>query len=116
MFGALGNMAALMKQAREMGPKMETLQTELQQRRVVGTANGDLVQIEMNGLQQTVGCKIDERLRAQGDGRQLELLIIDAVNDAMRKSKLAHAEALKSLTGGLDIPGLESALGKLTGG
>jgi DNA-binding YbaB/EbfC family protein len=119
MFGALGslgNIASLMKQAREMGPKMEALQEELRQRRVTGAANGNLVEIEMNGLQQVVNCKIDERLLAQNNRRQIELLVIDAVNDATMKAKQAHAEALKSLTGGLEIPGLEGALGKLTGG
>lgn len=116
MFGALGNMAALMKQAREMGSKMEALQEELKGRRVTGAATSNLVEIEMNGLQQTVGCKIDERVLAQNNRRQLELLIMDAVNDATMKSKQAHAEALKSLTGGMEIPGLDAALGKLTGG
>lgn len=116
MFGALGNIASLMKQAREMAPKMEALQAELQQRRVVGSAAANLVQVEMNGLQQVVGCKIDERLLAQNDRRQLEILVMDAVNDATMKSKQAYAEAMKSLTGGMDIPGLDAALGKLTGG
>ena len=116
MFGALGNIASLMKQARDMGPKMEALQAELQQRRVVGSAASNLVQIEMNGVQQVLGCKIDERLHAQNDRRQLELLIMDAINDATLKSKQAYAEAMKSLTGGMEIPGLDAALNKLTGG
>jgi DNA-binding YbaB/EbfC family protein len=116
MFGALGNMAMLMKQAREMGSKMEALQEELRRRRVVGAGASNLVEIEMNGLQEVVACRIDPRLTAQNDSRQIELLVRDAVNDAVQKSKQLHAEALKSLTGGMDIPGLGTALCKLTGG
>jgi DNA-binding YbaB/EbfC family protein len=119
MFGALGglaNMAGLMKQAREMGSKMEALQEDLRRRRVVGAGASNLVEVEMNGVQEVTACRIDPRLLAQNDGRQVELLVRDAVNDAIVKSKQMHAEALKSLTGGMDIPGLDAALGKLTGG
>jgi len=116
MFGALGNMAAMMKQAQQMGAKFESLQGELRQQRVVGQAASNLVEIEMNGLQETVACRIDERLLALNDARQLQTLVCDAVNDALTKSKQLHADALKTLGGGLNIPGLDAAMSKLTGG
>src|SRR5688572_28702688 len=86
MFGALGglaNMAGLVKQAREMGSKMEALQEDLRRRRVVGIGASNLVEVEMNGVQEVTACRIDPRLLAQNDGRQIELLVRDAVNDAI---------------------------------
>jgi hypothetical protein len=34
----------------------------------------------------------------------------------LEKAKQLHAEALKSITGKLELPGLEEAIGKLTEG
>jgi DNA-binding protein YbaB len=38
--------------------------------------------------------------------KQLEILILKAVNDAQEKAQKAAAEQLKEVTGGLKIPGL----------
>ena len=50
---------------------------------------------------------------AQGDRELIEDLVVAAVNQAMAKGKQLHAEALKELTGGLQLPGLHEALEKL---
>jgi nucleoid-associated protein EbfC len=125
MFGAIGNLASLMKQARAMGQEMESLQEKLKERHATGSAGAGLVTVEMNGLQEVSACKIDPKLLervSQGGADQvgpdrelLEDLICGAVNDAVAKSKQLHAEALKSMTGGLNVPGLEEMLGKLSG-
>jgi DNA-binding YbaB/EbfC family protein len=115
MFGSLGNFAALMKQAREMGSKMESLQSELRDRRVTGSAGAGLVEVDMNGLSETLACRIDAKLLEQGDRELLEDLICGAVNQAAVKAKQLHAESLKSLTGGVSLPGLDEALAKFTG-
>jgi hypothetical protein len=46
----------------------------------------------------------------------MEDLITAAVNQAVAKSKELHAEAMKSMTEGLDIPGVGSMLAQLSGG
>lgn len=116
MFGALGNFATLLKQAREMGSKMEGVQAELRGRRVFGAAGGGAVEIEMNGLQECLGVRLDPQQLAARNGTQLEHLLTAAINDAVTKAKVLHAESLKSLTGGLDVPGLNEAMEKLSGG
>lgn len=116
MFGALGNIASLMKQAREMGRRMESLQAELKQRRATGAAGGGLVEVEVNGLQEVLACRIDRQLLAQNDAELLEDLICGAVNDAVNKSKQLHAETLKSMTGGLELPGLDDMISRMSGG
>src|SRR5262245_50972398 len=117
MFGALSNLSSLMKQAREMGARMEALQADLKQQRTVGAAGGGLVEIEMNGLQEALACRIDPKLLEQPDRELIEDLVRGAVNQAVGKAKQLHADALKSLTGGMELPsGIHEALGKLAGG
>ena len=45
----------------------------------------------------------------------LEDLLPAAINDAREKAQQLHAEELKTIADGMDVPGLEEALGKFTG-
>jgi DNA-binding protein YbaB len=74
------------------------------------------VEIEVNGLSEVLKCRIDPSLVQQNDRELLEDLVAAATNQALEKAKQLHADALKSLTGNMDLPGLEEAMGKLTGG
>jgi len=44
----------------------------------------------------------------------IEDLVASAVNQAVAKGKQLHADAMKGMTEGLSIPGLQDMLGKLT--
>jgi hypothetical protein len=46
----------------------------------------------------------------------LEDLVVGAVNQAVAKAKQMHAESLKSMTGGIQLPGLDDAMTKFFGG
>jgi len=46
----------------------------------------------------------------------IEDLVPAAVNQASAKAKALHAEGMKAMTGGMDLPGLDDALSQLTGG
>lgn len=116
MLKNLGNLASMMKQAQEMGGRLQELNAELKNRRTTGAAGGGMVEIEINGLMEVNRCTIDPQLVAQQDRELLEDLIASAMNQAVLKARQLHAEAVQSVTGGLQIPGLEEALGKLTGG
>lgn len=116
MFGALGNIASLMKQAREMGQRMESLQAELKQKRATGAAGGGMVEIEINGLQEALACRIDPQLMPEGDRELLEDLVCGAVNDAVAKAKLLHAESLKNMAGGMNVPGMAELIEKFNAG
>lgn len=116
MLQGLGNIASLMKQAQQLGGRLQTMREELRSRRTVGAAGGGMVEIEVNGLQELLGCRIDEKLVEQSDRELLEDLIVAAVNDALAKSRDLQADAMKSVTGGLELPGLNEALAGLGGG
>ncbi len=114
--GKLANIGNLLKQAQQMGGRMTQLSEELKAKRVEGSAGGDLVQVEVNGLGELLRCRISPSLIASGDQELIEDLIPAAVNQAIAKSRELHAEAMKSMTEGLNLPGLDSMLSQFTGG
>jgi DNA-binding YbaB/EbfC family protein len=114
MFKGLSNLGSLIKQAQQIGGQMQELGEELKRRRATGTAGGGMVQVEINGVLEILQCRIDEQLITQGDRELIEDLVAAAVNQAIFKGKQLHAEAMQQLTGGLQIPGLQEALAKVT--
>jgi len=120
VFKGLAGLSALMKQAHEISGRMKGLNEELRTRRATGSAGGGLVELEINGVMEVLRCHIDKGLVERGDCEMIEDLVATAVNQAVGKAKQLHMEAMKSMTGGLDVsgldvPGLESALGNLLG-
>ena len=118
MFKGLGNLANLgtiVKQAQEMGTKMQALTEELRTRRTTGAAGGGLVEVDMNGLAEVLAVRIDASLTDNGDREMIEDLLPAAINAASQKAKELHAEAMKEITGGMNLPGLQETLGQLTG-
>ncbi len=115
MFQGLGNLGAIWKQASQFSGQLEKLGQELKNRRTTGASGGGMVEIEINGALEVLHCKIDPQLIAQGDRELLEDLVVAAVNQAVVKGKQLHAEALKEITGGLQLPGMREALEKISG-
>ena len=113
MLKGLSNLGSLLKQAQQISGRMQGLNDELRTRRATGSAGGGLVEIEVNGLIEVLRCQIDESLVKQGDRELLEDLIITAMNQAGNRARELHAEAVQSLAGGMELPGLEDAMGKL---
>ena len=114
MFKGLSNLGSLIKQARQIGGQMQELNEELKKLRATGTAGGGMVEIEVSGVLEVLRCRIDPQLIARGDRELIEDLVAAAVNQAMAKAKQLHAESIKELTGGLQLPGLQEALAKVT--
>lgn len=114
--GTLGTLGSLFKQAKQLEGKLAGMSDELRSRRATGAAGGGLVEIEVNGLEEVLQCRIDPSLMAQGDRELLEDLICAAVNQAQAKAKQFHSEAMHNLAGGLSLPGLDEALAKFAGG
>lgn len=109
----LANLPQLIKQAQEMGGKLQQVQAELRGQRVTGAAGGGLVEIDVNGLGEALAVRIDPALIARQDRELLEDLIPAAINAAQAKAKELHAAAVQQLTGGMNLPGLGDALGQL---
>ncbi len=116
MFKGFSGIGSLLKQAQEMGGRMQAVNQELKSRRATGSAGGEMVTVEVNGLNEVLGCRIDQQLIDAGDRELIEDLVASAVNQALTKAKELHAEAMRSLTGGMELPGLDEAMKKLMGG
>jgi DNA-binding YbaB/EbfC family protein len=113
--GQLANLPGLIKQAQEMGGKLQQLNAELKTKRVTGSAGGGLVEVDANGLGEALAVRIDPSLIEKQDRELLEDLLPAAINAAQQKAKELHAESMQSLAGGINLPGLSEALGGLGG-
>lgn len=112
----LANLGQMMKQAQEMGSKMQSIQEELKAKKVTGAAGGGMVEVEANGVGEVLAVRIDPTLREKADWEMVEDLLPAAINAASQNAKLLHAEAMQDAAGGMDVPGLGDALAKFTGG
>ena len=118
MFKGLGNLAnigALVKQAQEMGGKMQAIQEELKTKNATGAAGGGLVEVDVNGLSDVLAVRIDPSLVEKGEREMIEDLLPAAFNAAQVKAKQMHAEALQGLAGGLPMGGFADILSQLPG-
>jgi DNA-binding YbaB/EbfC family protein len=100
------NMGNLLKQAQEMQSKMGKIQEEAATKTVEASMGGGMVTVQANGAMQITNITIDPEVLKSGDADMLQDLLVAATNEALRKAKELMAEEMKSLTGGLGIPGM----------
>jgi DNA-binding YbaB/EbfC family protein len=106
MKNPLGNMANLMKQAQAMQAQMAKLQEEAATKTVTGTAGGGMVSVTANGGMEIVSVVINPEAVQGGDVDMVQDLVLAASNDALKKARQMMADQMKSVTGGMNIPGL----------
>lgn len=112
MFKGLSNLASVVKQAQQMGGKMQQMSAELKEKRVSGSAGGGMVEVEANGAGEILRVNIDPSLQ---DREMLEDLLPAAINQANEKAKQLHMEMMQSMTDGFDMPGLNDMISQMTG-
>jgi len=101
-----GNMGNIMKQAQVMQEQLAKLQEQAAGKTVEGTAGGGMVTVTATGAMQVVAVTIDPEVLKSGDIEMVQDLVVAATNEALRKAREMMTEEMKSLTGGLRIPGL----------
>lgn len=106
MGGGPQNMQAMIKQAQKMQEDMERVQAELEEEVTEVTAGGGAVKIEIKGNREILSVKLDEDIVDPDDIETLEDLIVAAVNEAIKTVDSKSAEAMSSVTGNLNMPGL----------
>ena len=106
MKNPLGNMANIMKQAQAMQAQMAKLQEEAATQTVTGPAGGGVVTVTANGAMEIVNILIDPEALKSGDAEMLQDVVMAASNDALKKARQMMADQMKSVTGGMNIPGL----------
>lgn len=115
MLGALGNLGSLFKQAQKLEGQLTGLGEELRALRATGLAGGGLVEIDVNGLQEVLQCRIDPSLFGGGDRELVEELVRAAANDALHKARRMHADSMRNMAMRSGIPGLDQAISRLAG-
>jgi DNA-binding YbaB/EbfC family protein len=100
------NMQKVLKQVQKMQEDMARVQEELSRERVEGTAGGGVVRAVANGQGELVALTIDPSVVDPQDVSMLEDLVVAAAGEALRRARDLAAERMKSVTGGLQIPGL----------
>jgi DNA-binding YbaB/EbfC family protein len=114
MFKGLADLASVMRQAQQIKGKMEDVNRRLKGERVTASTGGGMIQVEANGLGEVVRVSIEPDLVQNGEREMIEDLLPAAFNQAVEKSKQLQAEAMKSVTDGLNLPGLDQALSQLS--
>ncbi len=120
MFDQLKTMkqlAGLMGNAGEMKAKFEAMQRDLAEKTVEAEAGGGAVRVTVNGNLKLTQVQLDPRLTAaaagpatDADRRMVEQLIVEATNAALEKAQEMLKGEMASLTGGMNIPGLDRLL------
>lgn len=113
--GNLGNLANIMQQAQSMGTRMQEVNDKLKSERVQGSAGGGMVEVEVNGLGEVLRLTIEPSLVEKSETGMIEDLVPAAINQAQAKAKQMHADSMKTLTEGINLPGLGDAISKFTG-
>ena len=106
MKNPLGNMANIMKQAQQMQAQMAKLQEEAATKTVTGSAGGGMVTVTANGALEVVSVRIDPEALKDADAEMLQDVVLAATNEALKIARQLMAEQMKSVTGGMNIPGL----------
>ncbi|WP_317992791.1 YbaB/EbfC family nucleoid-associated protein [Bartonella gliris] len=98
------DMMSMMKKAKEVQKKMQTVQEEIANLQATGIAGGGLVSITLNGRNVITAIQIDPSLLTPEEAEILEDLVMAAYNEARAKLEIAIEEKTKSLTAGIPLP------------
>ncbi len=102
--GQLGDMANLMKQAKEMQGKMEDAQAKLDEVEVTGDAGAGLVSATVTAKGTLRRLDIDPSILVPSEKEVVEDLIVAAINDAQDKAAVASKDEMSKITEGLNLP------------
>jgi DNA-binding YbaB/EbfC family protein len=102
--GGLGDMAGMMKKAKEMQSKMEQMQQDLNAVTVVGESGAGLVKATATAKGDLTSLDIDPSIFNPDEKEVVEDLILAAVKDAQAKAAAKSEEEMAKMTEGLGLP------------
>ena len=95
------DMGGLMKQAKQMQEQLKKAQKELEKETVMGNSGGGLVEVTMTGSQKCIEIRFDPEKIEEITTQKLEVLVLQAVNDALDQSRKLMAKKMGPISGGL---------------
>jgi DNA-binding YbaB/EbfC family protein len=102
--------ASMLKQAQGMSGKLQEVKDRIASLKSEGQAGAGMVTVEVSGAMKVLSCRIDPTLFHR---EMVEELICSATNQAFDKIREAQMKEMQAVTGGMDIPGLSSAMSGL---
>ena len=102
--GGLGDMAKMMKSAKQMQEKMANLQEELETMTVTGESGAGLVKAVATAKGELKSLDIDPSIFNGDDKEVVEDLILAAIKDAQQKAQQKSQEEMQKLTQELGLP------------
>ncbi|MEM9883957.1 MAG: YbaB/EbfC family nucleoid-associated protein [Planctomycetota bacterium] len=118
---ALKQIAGLMGNAGELKQKFEAMQAELARKTVEADAGAGAVRVTVNGQFRVVSVKLDPTLvvalvgggggAQDADREMVEELITSATNAALASAQEMVKDQMATLTGGLNLPGMDQLMG-----
>jgi len=106
MFGKLGDMAGMMKQAHDMQKNMKNVQDELESLEVSGKSSCGRVEIVATCDLIVKRASIAPEVLETADPSIVEKLVVEATNSALDAAKMTAQSKMSDITGGLNLPGM----------
>jgi hypothetical protein len=102
--GQMGDMAKMMKAAKEMQERMANLQEEMKAMTVTGEAGGGLVTAVCTLKGELTSLDIDPSIFSGDDKEVVEDLILAAIKEAQAKAQDAAQKEMQKLTEEMGLP------------
>lgn len=104
--GGIGNFQQLAAKAQKMQEDMQKITEELEEKEYSMTTGGNAVKATVTGKMEIKSLEISPEIVDKDDVEMLTDLVIAAVNGALRLANEDKNEAMGTLSGGMNIPGL----------
>lgn len=102
--GQLGDMAKMMKAAKDMQERMVALQEDLGRITVTGESGAGLVQVRATAKGELTGLNIDPSILVASEKEIVEDLILAAIRDAQARATVKAQEEQRKLLEELGLP------------
>ena len=96
----------LLKNAKQIQEQMGMFQEKLAEMSATGSSGGGMVEIDLNGTFELTAVRISPEIFSSGDIDMLGDLIIAANANSFEKIKEKIDMEMRTMTGGMNIPGL----------
>lgn len=96
----------MMSKIQKMQEDMQLKQEQVENSEFTASAGGGAVEVRVSGKHEVLGITIKPEVVDPDDIEMLQDLLIASFNEAVSKASEAMDREMNSLTGGLNIPGL----------
>ncbi len=104
MFKGMGDMAKMMKAAKDMQGKMAEMQEEMDKITVTGESGAGLVRATATAKGELTALEIDSSIFHPDEKEVVEDLILAAIKDAQAKAAERSQQEMAKMTEGLGLP------------